>query len=307
MSVSENVTPNVCTAVVEEPKPRSLWADAWLRFKRNKLAMAGLIMTITVILAAVFAPVIAPYDPVKQLIWTEGMSARLAAPSAKHIMGTDLYGRDIFSRILYGARISLQIGIFATVVSLLIGIPMGAIAGYVGGKVDDFISWVMNVIYAFPFLLFVLAVVAVFKDPGLSTVYVAIGLISWVSIARVLRAQFMQLREMEFVEAAKALGLPSWRILFVHILPSAMAPVIVQATMGMGGIIMIEAGLAFLGFGAQPPTPSWGLMISEGQQYLASGIWWWSIFPGLAIMYTVLAFNFLGDGLRDALDVRMKR
>jgi peptide/nickel transport system permease protein/oligopeptide transport system permease protein len=165
----------------------------------------------------------------------------------------------------------------------------------------------MNVIYAFPFLLFVLAVVAVFKDPGLSTVYVAIGLISWVSIARVLRAQFMQLREMEFVEAAKALGLPSWRILFVHILPSAMAPVIVQATMGMGGIIMIEAGLAFLGFGAQPPTPSWGLMISEGQQYLASGIWWWSIFPGLAIMYTVLAFNFLGDGLRDALDVRMKR
>lgn len=307
MSVSDNVQVNVCNVVSEDPKPRSLWHDAWLRFKRNKLAMAGLVMTITIILAAVLAPVIAPYDPVKQLVWTEGMSVRLAPPSAKHIMGTDLYGRDIFSRILYGARISLQIGIFATLVSLAIGIPMGAISGYVGGKVDDVISWFMNVIYAFPFLLFVMAVVAVFKDPGLTTVYFAIGLISWVTIARVLRAQFMQLREMEFVEAAKALGLPTWKILFGHILPSAMAPVIVQATMGMGGIIMIEAGLAFLGFGAQPPTPSWGLMISEGQQYLASGKWWWSIFPGLAIMYTVLAFNFLGDGLRDALDVRMKR
>ncbi|MCX7829076.1 MAG: ABC transporter permease [Thermanaerothrix sp.] len=307
MSVSDNVQVNVCNPIQEEPKPRSLWKDAWMRFKRNKLAMAGLVMTVTIILAAVFAPAIAPYDPVKQLIWTEGMNVRLAPPSAQHIMGTDLYGRDIFSRILYGARISLQIGIFATLVSLVVGIPLGALAGYAGGWVDDVISWFMNVIYAFPFLLFVMAVVAVFKDPGLTTVYVAIGLINWVSIARVLRAQFMQLREMEFVEAAKALGLPTWKILFGHILPSALAPVIVQATMGMGGIIMIEAGLAFLGFGAQPPTPSWGLMISEGQRYLAVGKWWWSIFPGLAIMYTVLAFNFLGDGLRDALDVRMKR
>ena len=285
----------------------SLWFEAWLRFRRNRLAMIGLVMVITVILVAVLATWIAPYDPLKQLIWTEGKGVRLAPPSAKHWFGTDLYGRDILSRIIFGARISLQIGIFATLVSLLIGIPLGALAGYVGKWVDDLISWLINVVFAFPFLLFVLAVVAVFKDPSLVVVYIAIGMVNWVSIARVVRAQFLSLREREFVEAARALGMPSWRIIFVHILPNALAPVIVQATLGMGSIIMIEAGLAFLGFGAQPPTPSWGLMISEGQKYLGQGQWWWAIFPGLAIMYTVLAFNFLGDGLRDALDVRLKR
>ncbi|WP_029165208.1 ABC transporter permease [Aminiphilus circumscriptus] len=285
----------------------SLWFEAWLRFRRNRLAMIGLVMVITVILVAVLATWISPYDPLKQLIWTEGKAVRLAPPSAKHWFGTDLYGRDILSRIIFGARISLQIGIFATLVSLVIGIPLGALAGYVGKWVDDLISWLINVVFAFPFLLFVLAVVAVFKDPSLVVVYIAIGMVNWVSIARVVRAQFISLREREFVEAARALGMPSWRIIFVHILPNALAPVIVQATLGMGSIIMIEAGLAFLGFGAQPPTPSWGLMISEGQKYLGQGQWWWAIFPGLAIMYTVLAFNFLGDGLRDALDVRLKR
>jgi len=285
----------------------SLLFEAWLRFRRNRLAMIGLVMVITVILVAVLATWISPYDPLKQLIWTEGKAVRLASPSAKHWFGTDLYGRDILSRIIFGARISLQIGIFATLVSLVIGIPLGALAGYVGKWVDDLISWLVNVVFAFPFLLFVLAVVAVFKDPSLVVVYIAIGMVNWVSIARVVRAQFISLREREFVEAARALGMPSWRIIFVHILPNALAPVIVQATLGMGSIIMIEAGLAFLGFGAQPPTPSWGLMISEGQKYLGQGQWWWAIFPGLAIMYTVLAFNFLGDGLRDALDVRLKR
>lgn len=285
----------------------SLWYEAWIRFRRNKLAMVGLFMVVTILAIAIFAPLVAPHDPLKQLIWTEGKAAKLAAPSANHLMGTDLYGRDILSRIIYGARISLQIGIFSTLVSLLLGVPLGAMAGYFGGKVDDFVSWIINVIFAFPFLLFVLAVVAVFKNPSMVVVYVAIGVVQWVSIARVIRAQFIYLREREFVEAAKALGLPTWRIVFVHILPNALAPVIVQATLGMGGIILLEAGLAFLGFGAQPPTPSWGLMISEGQKYLGQGIWWWAVFPGLAIMYTVLGFNFLGDGLRDALDVRLKR
>ena len=285
----------------------NLYAEAWLRFRRNKLAMVGLIMVITVILAALFADIIAPYPPMKQLIWTEGAEAKLAAPSAKHVMGTDLYGRDILSRVLFGARISLQIGIFATVVTLLIGIPLGAIAGYRGGLADDIISWLVNVIFAFPFMLFVLAVVSVFKDPGIFLIYVAIGVVNWVQVCRVTRGQFISLRGREFVEAAHALGLPQHRIIFRHILPNAVAPIIVQATLGMGSIIMIEAGLAYLGFGAQPPTPSWGLMISEGQQYLGQGQWWWSMFPGAAIMYTVLAFNFLGDGLRDALDVRLKR
>ena len=285
----------------------SLWYEAWIRFRRNKLAMVGLFMVVSIVGIAIFAPYVAPHDPIKQLIWTEGKAAKLAAPSAQHLMGTDLYGRDIMSRIIYGARISLQIGIFSTLVSLLLGVPLGALAGYFGGKVDDFISWIINVIFAFPFLLFVLAVVAVFKNPSMVVVYIAIGVVQWVSIARVVRAQFIYLREREFVEAAKALGLPTWRVVFVHILPNALAPVIVQATLGMGGIILLEAGLAFLGFGAQPPTPSWGLMISEGQRYLGQGIWWWAVFPGLAIMYTVLGFNFLGDGLRDALDVRLKR
>lgn len=285
----------------------NLWYEAWLRFRRNKLAMIGLGMVISVILIAILAPYIAPYDPFKQLIWTQGKAIKLAPPSVSHIMGTDFYGRDVLSRIIFGARISLQIGIFATIVSLLIGVPLGALAGYFPGWVDDLISWLINVVFAFPFILFVLAVVAVFKNPSMIVIYIAIGLVTWVQIARVVRAQFISLREREFVEAARALGLPTWRIIFIHILPNALAPVIVQATLGMGSIIMIEAGLAFLGFGAQPPTPSWGLMISVGQKFLATGHWWWAIFPGLAIMYTVLAFNFLGDGLRDALDVRLKR
>ncbi len=296
---------NRTTSVAESGD--SLMKEAWIRFRRNKLAMLGLVMTVTIILAALLADVLAPYDPIKQLIWTEGASAKLAAPSARHIMGTDLYGRDIFSRVLYGARISLQIGIFATLVTLLVGVPLGAIAGYRGGIADDLISWLVNVIFAFPFILFVLAVVSVFQNPSLYVVFVAIGMVNWVSICRITRGQFISLRGHEFVEAAYALGLPARRIIFRHIMPNAIAPIIVQATMGMGSIIMIEAGLAYLGFGAQPPTPSWGLMISEGQQYIAQGQWWWSMFPGFAIMYTVLAFNFLGDGLRDALDVRQKR
>lgn len=291
----------------DNSKHGNLWFEAWLRFRRNKLAMAGLFMVISIVLVAIFAPLIAPYDPLKQLIWTQGKAIKLAPPSLSHILGTDFYGRDVLSRIIFGARISLQIGIFATIVSLLIGVPLGALAGYFPGWVDDLISWLINVVFAFPFILFVLAVVAVFKNPSMIVIYVAIGLVTWVQIARVVRAQFISLREREFVEAARALGLPTWRIIFIHILPNALAPVIVQATLGMGSIIMIEAGLAFLGFGAQPPTPSWGLMISVGQKFLATGHWWWAIFPGLAIMYTVLAFNFLGDGLRDALDVRLKR
>ncbi|PIE55205.1 MAG: peptide ABC transporter permease [Dethiosulfovibrio peptidovorans] len=295
------------TTQKKERKHGSLWYEAWVRFRRNRLAMLGLIMVLALAVIAILAPQIAPYDPFKQLIWTEGKAAKLASPSMAHFMGTDLYGRDILSRVIYGARISLQIGIFATLVSLIIGVPLGALAGYFGGWIDDLISWLINVIFAFPFFLFVLAIIAVFNNPSMMVVFVAIGLVTWVPIARVTRAQFITLREREYVEAAKALGIPTRRIIFFHVLPNAVAPVIVQATLRLGSIIMIEAGLAFLGFGAQPPTPSWGLMISVGQKYLATGQWWWAIFPGLAIMYTVLAFNFVGDGLRDALDVRLKR
>jgi len=285
---------------------RSLWMDSWLRLKRNKLAMFGLFLVVFLVVVALFAPVIATHGPYEQLIWTEGKAAQLQPPSAQHWFGTDYYGRDIFSRIVYGARISLQIGIASTIISVSIGIVMGAIAGYYGGVVDDIISWLINVTFAFPFLLFVLALVA-YLPPSLIIMYAAIGIVNWASIARVVRGQVLSVKEKEYVEAAIALGGKDFRIIFMHILPNVLAPVIVQATLGMGNIIMLESALSFLGFGVQPPEPSWGYMINMGRQYLLVGKWWWSVFPGLAIMSLVLGFNLLGDGLRDALDPRLKQ
>lgn len=285
---------------------RSLWMDSWLRLKRNKLAMFGLGLVVLIVLAAIFAPFITKYDPYEQLIWTEGKQAQLQPPSAKHWFGTDYYGRDVFSRVIYGARISLQIGIAATLISVIIGVTLGAIAGYYGGIVDDIISWLINVIFAFPFLLFVLALVA-YLPPSMPIMYASIGIVSWAPIARIVRGQVLSVKEKEFVEAAIALGGKDSRIIFRHILPNVLAPVIVQATLGMGSIIMLESALSFLGFGIQPPKPSWGYMIDQGRQFLLAGKWWWSIFPGTAIMALVLGFNLLGDGLRDALDPRLKQ
>jgi ABC-type dipeptide/oligopeptide/nickel transport system permease subunit len=289
-----------------EPKGRSLWEDGWRRLKRNRLAMLGLVIIVFMTFLAIFAPLIAPYDPIEQLIWTEGKAAKLARPSAEHWFGTDLYGRDILSRTIYGTRISLAIAVAASIVSLVIGVSLGAIAGYYGGRIDDLISWLINVIYAFPFLLFVLSIVA-FRPASLSLVYIAIGFVSWPSIARVVRGQVLSIKETEFVEAAQAVGAKDFKIIFRHILPNVIAPVIVQITLGMGSVIMIEASLTFLGFGTQPPTPSWGYMINQGREYLLSGQWWWSVFPGAAISLTVLGFNLLGDGLRDALDPRLNK
>ena len=294
------------TAAEQDPQGRSLWSDGWRRLKKNRLAMLGLFIILLMTFLAIFAPLVAPYDPIEQLIWTEGKAARLAPPSAKHWFGTDLYGRDIMSRTIYGTRISLTIAVAASIVSLVIGVTLGAVAGYYGGRVDDFISWLINVIYAFPFLLFVLSIVA-FRPASLSLVYIAIGFVSWPSIARVVRGQVMVIKETEFVEAAQAVGARDFKVIFRHILPNVIAPVIVQITLGMGSVIMIEASLTFLGFGTQPPTPSWGYMINQGREYLLSGQWWWSVFPGAAISLTVLGFNLLGDGLRDALDPRLNK
>lgn len=291
---------------VTRPIGRSLWHDAWRRFRKNKLAVTGMTVLILIVLLAIFAPFVAPFDPSLQLIWgEEGVAAKLAPPSVKHWFGTDLYGRDILSRVIYGTRISLSIALASTLVSATIGVALGAIAGYYGGKVDDWISWFINVIYAFPFLLFVLTIVA-FLQPSLTIMFVAIGVVSWPSIARVIRGQIMSVKETEFVEAARALGVGDFGIIVRHILPNVLAPVIIQSTVQMGTVILLEASLSYLGFGTQPPTPSWGLMVAEGQQYLAAGQWWWSLYPGLAIVLTVLGFNLCGDGLRDALDPRMK-
>jgi peptide/nickel transport system permease protein/oligopeptide transport system permease protein len=285
---------------------RSLWMDGWLRLRKNKLAMLGLTLVIIICLAAIFAPYITQYDPYEQLIWKEGRSAQLAPPSAKHWFGTDVYGRDIYTRVVYGARISLQIGFAATGVAVVIGVILGSLAGYYGGFIDDIISWLTNVIFAFPFLLFVLALVA-YLPPSMPLMYMSIGIISWASFARVARGQVIQVRGMEFVEAATAIGGSDWRIIFKHILPNILAPIIVQATLEVGSIIMLESSLSFLGFGVQPPKPAWGYMINEGRQFFLSGQWWWSVFPGLAIMALVLGFNLFGDGLRDALDPRLKQ
>lgn len=290
----------------EKPqKGRSLWGEAWLRLKRNKTGMIGLGIVSIFVLAAIFAPLIAPYDPFQQLIWTEGMKVRLAPPSAEHWFGTDLYGRDILSRVIYGARISLKIAVASVSLSVIIGITLGLLSGFYGGRIDDFVNWLINVLYSFPFLLFIIAIVAYFPPSDVLT-FTAIALVWWMGIARVVRGQVLTVKAQEYVEAARALGVSDWSIMFKHILPNVIAPVIVQATMGMGNVIMLEASLTYLGFGTQPPTPSWGLMISVGDDYLASGQWWWSIFPGIFICITVLGFNLFGDGLRDALDPRLK-
>ncbi|RCW48775.1 MULTISPECIES: ABC transporter permease [unclassified Halanaerobium] len=283
----------------------TLLKDSWRKLKRNKLALVGMSIVILFIIVAILAPYLTPYDPVEQLIWTEGAAVKLAPPSADHLFGTDLYGRDILTRVIYGARISLQISIAAMSISVLIGIILGTLAGYYGGIIDDIISWIINVLYAFPFLLFVIAIVAFFP-PSLILTFSAISLVYWMSIARVVRGQVLSIKEKEFVEAARALGVKDWKIMFKHILPNIIAPVIVQATLGMGSIIMIEASLTYLGFGTQPPTPSWGYMISAGQGYLAQGQWWWGVFPAIAIILTVLGFNLFGDGLRDALDPKSR-
>ena len=277
--------------------------NTWSRLLRNKSAMAGLFLVTVITLAAVFAPYITRYQPTEQLIWTEGSKVQLVPPCSRFWFGTDIYGRDVFSRVVYGARASLLIGTASTVISLVIGISLGALAGYYGGVVDDIISWLANVFFAFPFILFVLALVA-YLPPGLPLMYAAIGIVNWAGVARLVRGQVLSAREKEYVEAAEALGGSSTRIILRHILPNIMAPIVVQATLGMGGIIMLESSLSFLGFGIQPPTPSWGYEIDLGRQYLLAGAWWWSAFPGMAIMALVLGFNLLGEGLRDVLDPR---
>ncbi len=280
-----------------------IWRDIWYRFRKNRLAVFGLFLVASLVLLALLAPYITVYDPYEQLIWTEGKGVQLQPPGAGHWFGTDVFGRDVFSRVIFGARISLQIGIISTVISLIIGITMGAIAGYFGGIADDIISWLINVTFAFPFLLFVLVLV-VYLPPSLLVIYAAIGLVNWVDIARVVRGQVLSVKGKEYVEAAVALGENDMRVILKYVLPNAIAPVIVQATLGIGNIIMLESALSFLGFGVQPPEPSWGAMINAGRPFLIAGKWWWSVFPGIGIMVMVLGFNLVGDGLRDALDPR---
>jgi peptide/nickel transport system permease protein len=266
----------------------------------NRLSYIGIGIAAIVVLAAVFAPFLATHD-----VNAQDLSMRFMPPSAEHWFGTDGLGRDIYSRILFGARISLQVGITVVVVSGVIGILIGSIAGFYGGWVDKFLSgYLFNVFLAFPGLLLAIALVA-FLGAGLGKLILALCIIGWVGYARVMRGQVLKVREYDFVQAAKALGAGNMRILFSHIMPNAIQPLIVQASLGMAGAVLSEASLSFLGLGIPPPAPSWGTMIEEARQYFSTTPHV-LFFPGVAIALTVLAFNFIGDGLREYLDPKQR-
>ncbi|MCK8815799.1 ABC transporter permease [Natroniella sulfidigena] len=303
-----NVEPEVRQESIEteEVEKYSQWKDAWRRLRKNKMAMIGLGITLVVIFVAIFAPLLAPHDPYYSPVMEDGQAElSMQGPSLSYPLGTDRLGRDILSRIIYGTRISLIVGVITQLIALAIGITLGSVAGYYGGIVDDVISYFINVFLAFPFLLFAIAIMAVFQDPGIEQVFLALGLVTWPGLARIVRGEVMSLKEEEYIEAARSLGAKDFRIMTKHVIPNCLAPIIVTVTLGVAGAILAEAGLSFLGIGAQPPMPSWGLMLNAGRDYLRSDprMMW---FPGLAIMITVLGLNLFGDGLRDVLDPKMR-
>ncbi len=271
------------------------------RLRRDPLAVIGVGVVVGLALVAILAPLVAPYDPIAQGDLT---TTAYLPPSWEHWLGTDQFGRDILSRIIYGARISLSIGFLAVAIAVVLGSLLGAIAGYVGGLADSTIMRFTDMVMAFPRLVLLILIIALF-EPSLTLIILVLGLTQWPGTARLVRGEVLSLREQEYVEAARALGFGRARIILRHLLPNVMAPVIVAATLGIGNTIVLEAGLSFLGFGIQPPTPSWGTLVADGRQNLI-GAWWVATFPGLAIVLTVLAFNLVGDGLRDALDPRMR-
>ena len=286
-------------------RSRTLWGDAWRRLLRNKLAVAALAYLVLVTLLAVTAPLWAKQlfgDPM-YADTTKIMQTRFLPPSLAHPMGTDDFGLDIFARVVYGARISLMVGFVATGISLIIGIVLGAISGFYGGAIDSVIMRVTDVFLAFPYILLAILLISL-MGMGLGPVLVAIGILGWTTIARVFRSSILSVKQNDYVEAARAMGASDLRIMARHILPNALAPITVYATMSIGGVILTEAALSFLGVGVQPPTPSWGRMLNEAQSYIVTqpALFIW---PGIAIIMTVLAFVLLGDGLRDALDVKV--
>lgn len=280
--------------------PRQLWQ----RFKRNRLAVLGLALVMAFYLAALLAPFLTPFDPTFQPAFQGGeVALKLRGPSITHPLGTDQLSRDILSRILYGARISLSIGFLAVAISISLGTLLGAVAGYLGGWVDTLIMRLVDMVLAFPRVVLLIALVALFGS-SIFLIVTALAVTQWPSTTRIVRGEILGLREREFSEAARALGFSTPRIIFRHLLPNALAPIIVAATLGIGNTIVLEAGLSFLGLGIQPPTPSWGTMVSDGRGYLLNA-WWIATFPGLAIVLVVLGFNLVGDGVRDAMDPRM--
>jgi len=275
-----------------------MWKIIWRRFVKNKLAMLGALIILSLAVVAVIAPLIVPFDPNQQDILH-----RLEPPSGRHPLGTDDLGRDLLSRIIYGTRVSLLVGFVAVGIAIIIGSVIGLLSGYFGGWLDALTMRFVDIMLCFPTFFLILMVIA-FLEPNIWNVMAVIGLTGWPGLTRLVRGECLSVREREFIQAAKALGLSNMRVMFVHLLPNVMAPVLVTATLGIGGAILTESALSFLGLGVQPPTPSWGNILTAGKDYITVA-WWLSLYPGLAILITVLAYNLLGEGLRDVLDPRM--
>lgn len=306
MAIKDNV------ATLDAPEKTNANRSRFLRaFLRNKIAILGLVIVTVIVFCAITAPWIAPYDPN-----AINPVDRLTPPNSTYFLGTDDFGRDIFSRLLYGASISIQIAIIAQGISVTVGVTVGLISGWYGGRIDDLVMRVTDAIFAIPGLIFLIVWVNIIDtsewtffesigfDAQKASIFIALGIIGWTADARMMRSQVLSLKEREYIIAARALGASVPRILLRHILPNAIAPTIVLATLGIAGVILTESGLSFLGLGVQIPNPSWGTMIDTGRNFTTNA-WWYAVFPGVAIMITVLGFNFVGDGLRDALDPKL--
>ena len=280
-------------------KKNNFYSESFQRFCKNKVAVVSALILISLIIICFIAPLITGYDPEKQ-----ALSERLLSPSLKHWWGTDQYGRDIFTRCVYGCRVSLSVGIISQLIATIIGYFMGVTAGYVGGKTDDAISFVMQVFSSFPFLLFAMALMYAL-GPGITNLYISLGLLSWASTAKLIRGQVMQLKGQEYIQACKVDGGSTLRIILKHLFPNCIPMLIVSITLGIPSAILSEASLSYLGLGVPSPKPSWGSMIAESQNFIRSNTYY-SLFPGLCIIVTVMAFNMMGDGLRDALDPKLR-
>ncbi|HNQ18660.1 MAG TPA: ABC transporter permease [Smithellaceae bacterium] len=272
----------------------------WKTFYRNKLMVTGAGVVLLLFIVSVLAPWLAPYDPGEI-----NLQNVLAPPSWQHLCGTDQLGRDVLSRMIWGAQISLKVGFVATGIAIIIGTILGAVAGFYGGWVDASIMRFVDIMLCFPTFFLILAVIA-FLEPSIWNIMIVIGLTGWMGVTRLVRADFISLKERDFVQAARVIGASDARIIFLHILPNAFASILVAATLGIAGAILTESALSFLGIGVQPPTPSWGNILTAGKDNIDIA-WWLSLYPGLAILITVVGYNLLGEGIRDALDPRLKK
>jgi len=281
-------------------KGTSLWSNSWYRLRQNRLAMIGLMILVIMILIAALTPWIAPYS-----YEVQDLNLGATSPSGKHWLGTDIFGRDMLTRIMYGSRVSLAVGFLATTVSLIIGVAWGTISGFSGGRVDSIMMRIVDILYALPFIIFVILLMIVFGR-NLILLFMAIGAVEWLTMARIIRGQVLSIREKEYIDSAIMTGISKWRIITRHVIPNTIGPIIVYTTLTIPSVILLESFLSFLGLGIQPPMCSWGLLISYGVETMEEYPWL-LIFPGVVLSLTLFSLNFLGDGLRDALDPKSTR